>query len=202
MHRELEEWVEELIQPHGQTELSNDTATDDTAPPPNEDWIHIKPVPASVSNLQQIIPEWRPTQPDEPQMSTNEQGHPQQPAEVDGTASDPLSDGGQLLSDESETSREIQAETGGDEEAIGEEGVASTAAVSSEQGREEGVASTAAVSSEQGREEGMASTATVSSEQGREGASSVARTGKVNWNSLGEAKRRFNYDILPKVCSN
>jgi hypothetical protein len=166
MHRELEEWVEDLIQP--QTELSNSTATDDTAPPPNEDWVHIKPVPASVSNLQQIILEWGPTQPDEPQMTTNEQGHPQQPAGVDDTASDPLSDGGQLLTDESEASREIQGETGGDQ---GEEGVSSTAAVSSEQGREEG-------------------------------ASSVARTGKLNWNSLGEAKRRFNYDILPKVYSN
>ena len=55
MHRELEQWIEDLMQP--QTELSNNSATDDTVPPPSKDWIHIKPVPISISNLQQIIPD-------------------------------------------------------------------------------------------------------------------------------------------------
>ena len=208
MHRELEQWIEDLMQP--QTELSNNSATDDTVPPPSEDWIHIKPVPSSISNLQQTIPEWMPTQPDEPQMTTNEQGLPQRPAEVDGIPSAPLSDGSQLGTDESEASREKEA--GGDQEAMegrGEDDVALTATVSNDQGGDEGVASTA---SEQGGDEGVASTASergedegvasTASEQGGDGVSSAAGTGKLNWNSLGEAKRRFNYDILPKVCSN
>ena len=208
MHRELEQWIEDLMQP--QAELSNNSATDDTVPPPSEDWIHIKPVPTSISNLQQIIPDWVPTPPDEPQMTTNEQGLPQQPTEVNSIPSAPLSDGSQLGTDESEVSRE--GEAGGDQEAIGGRGegdVTLTATVSNEQGGDEGVASAA---SEPGEEEGVASTASepggeegvasAASEPGGESVSSAAGSGSINWNSLGEAKRRFNFDILPKVCSN
>lgn len=129
-------------------------------------------------------------------MTTNKQGLPQQPTEVDGIPSAPLSDGSQLGTDESEASR---GKAGGDQETIGGRGegdVTLTATVSNEQGGDEGVASAA---SEPGGDEGVASTA---SEPGGESVSSAARSGSINWNSLGEAKRRFNFDILPKVCSN
>lgn len=192
MHREFEQWIEDLMQP--QAELSNNSATDDTVPPPSEDWIHIKPVPTSISNLQQIIPEWVPTPPDEPQMTTNEQGLPQQPTELDGMPSAPLSDGSQLGTDESEVSRE--GEAGGDEEAIGGSGEGDVASTISEPGGEEGVAS---ATSEPGGEEGVPSS---TSEPGGENVSSAAGSVSMNWNSLGEAKRRFNFDILPKVCLN
>ena len=59
---------------------------------------------------------------------------------------------------------------------------------------------TATVSNEQGGDEGVASAA--SEPGGDEGVASAAGSGSINWNSLGEAKRRFNFDILPKVCSN
>ena len=46
----------------------------------------------------------------------------------------------------------------------------------------------------------MSSIGAGNSAQGGEGVSSVAAVGTLNWDSLGAAKRRFNYDILPKVC--
>ena len=182
MHRELEQWVDDQSQP--QSDLSLNTATDDTVSPADEDWVHIKPVPPSISNLQQVIPEWVPTQPDEPQMTTNEQGPPQQPAEQDGTPSAPQSDGGQLPgdpqsdgnqllgTDEGEASREMEGESGGDQETT--------------EGSEQG-------------EEGVTPAAAASSEHREEGVSSVATARTLSWDSLGGAKKRFNYDILPKV---
>ena len=191
MHREFEQWIEDLMQP--QAEPSNNSASDDTVPPPSEDWIHIKPVPTSISNLQQIIPDWVPTPPDEPQMTTNEQGLPQQPTELDGMPSAPLSDGSQLGTGESEVSRE--GEVGGDEEAIGGRGEGNMEAIG-----DRGEGDVASATSEPGGEEGVASTG--SEPGGDEGVASAAGSGLINWNSLGEAKRRFNFDILPKVCSN
>ena len=179
--------MDDLTNP--QSDRGLDTTTDDIVPPASEDWVRIKPVPPSISNIQQVIPEWVPTQPGEPQTTSNEQGPPRPPTEeevtpsalqsdsvsgeevtpsalqpdsVSGeevTPSAPQSDSNQLGTDESEGSRETERESGGDQDA------------------------------------------TVSSEQGEECAASVATTGKLSWDSLGGAKKRFNYDILPKVSS-
>lgn len=180
MHRELEQWVDDLL--HPQMELTLGTSTDDAvSPPPDEDWVHIKPVPQSISNMQQIIPEWVPTELDEPQMATNEQGPPQQPTEQDGAPSSSQSDGGHPGTNDSEVLREMERESEGEQEPMG--------------GNEQGEAGATSVSSEHG-ETGVTS---LSSAQGEAGASSATAAGKLTWDSLGRAKKQFNYDILPKV---
>ena len=161
MHRELEQWVDNLSHPHSDCGL--DSASDDTIPPANEDWVHTKPVPSNISNLQEMIPEWVLTQQQEPQTTANEQGPPQLAREEDGTPDDPQpqSDSSQLTTDVYRTSGETERENG--EESPGRE---------------------------PGEREGEAS----------RGVSSVSEPARLSWAALEGLKKRFNYDILPKVC--
>ena len=211
------------------------TATDDTIPPAAEDWVHIKPVPPSISNIQQVIPEWVPTQPDEPQTTTNEQGPLQLPTEEEGTPSalhsDRVSGEATALHSDSvsgEASAPQSDSVSGEASApqsdclSGEVSAPQSDSVSGEASApqsdsnqlvsgdsEDGIPSAPQSADdnlgtdvsevprarETERESGGNQEATVSGEQ------AVASVAKLTWDSLGGAKKRFNYDILPKVCS-
>ena len=145
MHRELEQWVDHLTNPTSDCSLNSD----DTIPPTDEDWVHMKPVPSNISNLQQVIPDW--VQPERSQMTGL-------PMEQEGIADD-------LQSDSSLTTTDV------------DRGVEET---------EEG----SGFSSEPGQRE----------EETSRSVSSAAQPAGLSWTALEGLKKRFNFDILPKVC--
>ena len=170
MHRELEQWVAELVHPSSiESSCLVLESESGGVPPPDEDWVCIKPTLPSVSNVQQVVPEWPLPQPAEPEVIDNDQGPP---LLLNSSApNDPQLNSLQLPSDVSEVSRE---------EAERQSGV-----VSEETVREN---------------EGESVVSEVEIDESTRPEVSVSTTHHLNWSSMERMKRQLNFDIIPKVC--
>ena len=191
MHRELLQWIDDLTEGESFDALPQEG---ECGPPPgDEDWVCIKPVSPSITNIHQEITEWDSSTPQhefglvesrqEADTSTlNASDVPDRTGDSEGGVSDvPDRTGG----GEGEVSADDPNGAGGGE---GEgSGVAG--------GDEEEVSGDLndAVSGEP--EERVVAAATAE----QEAAVSPASPAQLTWVTLNSLKRRLTYDILPKV---
>lgn len=195
MHRELLQWIEGLTEGDA-SDASEECDSAVNHAPASEDWVTLKRVPPSVTNIYQEVPAWTDTE------SVSQQASYSQPL-PQGLVNEqsPCDSCGVLGTDhEADASHCAQVASADHSRAEGDEehGHPSRAESSDEGGCLNGAEGTNV--GEHSNEPNRASSA---DQEGTSECVAVVQPDnqmtQLSWNSLDSLKRRLTYDILPKV---
>ena len=205
MHRELLEWVEELIDSDISDTASQECDSAVTPTPTSEDWVSVKHVPPSVTNIYQEVPDWTITESESEQTSYSQSQPPPPPHGLVNELSPNRESGVFGTCHEADGSYHTQdasvdhTRAEGDED---DEGGHPNIAEISEEGRR----SNGAEVTNEGEHSNEPNIATSTEQEGTSDGAAVVETRTTNnqmtllsWNNLDNLKRKLTYDILPKV---
>lgn len=198
MHRELLLWMEGLIDGDTLDTAYQERDSPVTPPPTSEDWVTVKQVPPSVTNIYQEVPNWTITESESEQAPSSQP----QPHGLVNELSPDRESGGLGTGHEADASCHTQDASVDHTRAGDEEGGHLNRAEMSEEGRH----SNGAEGTNEGEHSNDPNIASSAEQEGTsEGAAVVEprttdnQMTQLSWNNLDNLKRRLNYDILPKV---
>ena len=200
MHRELEQWIDEKKE----VEAVPQDVSDAPVAPPTEDWVSLKPVVSGITNLLQITPDWSPRQSDEEQTSLQsvarslrEEGAANGDGEVASTQQGDINSTPTTGGVEPSPSESVEPESV-EPTPSGTGSVEPSPSGGAEPTSTEGVEPTSTGGVEPPPSERVEPTSSVGVELTSQ-SSSTNRRAELNWKDMNTLKRRFTYDILPKV---